>query len=140
MKHMLFIYKYKYQIAFTIGVLFLLSGCKSAELKEVENSASILQLTTGHEVRRWHQDKGIALGKPVYTKLWIGYEPINHYTKEDVFNEIIATLEKNNWEKDKSNFVPDYFTASLQQDQFRITAAVFYYPDENLIAIYFEAH
>jgi hypothetical protein len=86
------------------GILLFLSGCsliKSAELRALEDAASVLQLTTGQEVSRSVQDKGTALGKPVYAKIYIEYEPINNYTKEDVYHEIIAILERNGWEGER---------------------------------------
>jgi len=121
-------------------ILLFLSGCKSAELKALENSASIIQLQTGREVSRSFQDKGRGLlGKPVYAQTMIGYEAINHYTKRDVYDEIVTILEKNNWKRDEKNIVPDAFVASLQQGDIKIFATVLIDLDKNLVTIYMEA-
>ena len=90
------LYTYKRYIAIAFGVLLFLSGCQSAELEALGNSVSLIQLQTGREVSRWHQDKDVVFGKPIYAKVRIEYEPINYYTKEDVYDEIVAILIKNN--------------------------------------------
>jgi hypothetical protein len=118
----------------TICLLFLLSGCKSAELQTLEKSVSILQITTGQEVRRRIQDKGTALGKPVYAEIAIVYEPINNHTTKEVYDEIVAILKKNLWEGSEPNTGRDYFKATLQQDQFKIFTEVLIDSDKNLVA------
>jgi hypothetical protein len=127
-------------IALAFGILFFLSGCKSAELITLESAASIIQLQTGREVSRSLEDKDVVLGKPVYAKIQIEYEPINPYTKEDVYEEIVAILEENHWERDKDNIVPDAVSGSLQQGDFKILTTVLIQPDKNLVTLYMEVH
>ena len=69
----------------------------------LESSISTTQLTTGHEIKRWYQDQGVTLGKPVRAQVRIEYEPVSNYTKEDVYNEIVTILEKNNWEREEQS-------------------------------------
>jgi hypothetical protein len=124
-------------VLLVFGILFFLSGCsliKSSQLRAIEDAASVLQLTTGREVERWTQDKGTALGKPIYAQVLIVYEPINNHTKKEVFDEIVAILEKNNWESEPVT-VPDYFRATLQQGQFKISTRVSIGLDKNLVTI-----
>ncbi len=133
------LYIHKIYIVLTLGVLLFLSGCriiKSAELRALEDAASILQLTTGQEVRMRIQDKGTALGKPIYAETLIVYEPINHHTKQDVYDEIVAFLKKNNWEGDEPLAGHDFFKATLQQGGFEISTDVLIDSDENLVKIY----
>lgn len=127
---------YIFFLAFAI--LSLLSGCritKSAQLRELENLVSVIQLTTGREVSRSLQDKDVALGKPVLAEIYIEYEPINNYTKKEVYDEIVAILKKNNWKGDEWNIVPDYFSASLKEENVTILAKVRLHSDENLVSI-----
>ncbi len=129
--------------ALALGVLLCLSGCKSAELQAVEKSASILQITTGQEVSRALQDKGVALGKPVYAEIIIVYEPINNHTKEDVFEELVAILRKNGWkEEGEGNTVPVYFIASWRQNDFQspLLATVVIRADKNLVNLQIANH
>jgi hypothetical protein len=133
-------YIYMGYIALAFGILFFLSGCKSAELITLESAASIIQLQTGREVSRSLEDKDVVLGKPVYAKIQIEYEPINPYTKEDVYEEIVAILEENHWERDKDNIVPDAVSGSLQQGDFKILTTVLIQPDKNLVTLYMEVH
>ena len=118
--------------------LFFLSGCKSAELQAIEDSASVLQITTGREVRRSTQDKGTALGKPVYPEIFIVYEPINNHARKEVYEEIVAILKKNNWQG-KEPFA-DYFVATLQQGGFEISAKVSIDEIKNIITISMAIH
>jgi len=94
----------------------------------------------GREVSRSLEDKDTVLGKPVYAKIRIQYEPINQYTKEDVFDEIVAILKKNSWEMNAENIVPDAFSASLQQGSLKILTTVLIDPDENLVTVSMQAH
>jgi hypothetical protein len=131
-------YIHKRYIALAFGALLFLSGCQSAELKALENSTSILQLTTGREVSRWQQDKGVTLGKPDYPEVRIEYEPINNYAKEDVYNEIVGILEENNWERKELSIAQSgYFRASLPQDDFKIVVAVLIHLKSNIVIIQF---
>lgn len=129
-----------YILASVFTLLLFLSGCKTTELKTLESSTSVIQLTTGREVSRYSQDKDVVLGKPVYAQVRIEFEPINPYTNMDIFDEIVEILEKNNWERDNWIIAPDYFTAYLQQDYFRITASVLMHSNENLVTIFMEIH
>lgn len=127
---------YIFILAFSL--LLFLSGCKrtSAQLQALESSASIIQLRTGREVSRWSQDTEAGFTGPVYAEIRIKYEPINNYTKEEVYNEIVDVLEKNNWERDEWNIDrSDYFSASLQQDHFTLLAIVRIHSDENFVSI-----
>jgi hypothetical protein len=136
MKHKLHIHRI--HIVLIFGVLLFLGGCrlvKSAELRALEDVASVLQLTTGREVKRWTQDKGTALGKPVYAEIYIEYEPIYNYSKKEVYDEIIAILERNNWERDEWNIDPDYFNASLKKNNITLIAGVLIRSEKNLVTV-----
>ena len=124
-----------YIIALAFGILFFLSGCKSAELRAIDNSASVLQITTGQEVDRWTHDKGTALGKPVYAKILIVYEPINNHTRKEVYEEVVAILKNNNWVGSEPITDYDYFKAILEQDGFEISAKVSIDEIKNIITI-----
>ena len=140
MKHKLYIYISC--IVLTFGILLFLSGCKKTESTELkamlESSAATAQLTTGSEVYRQIQDREIKplLGKPKQPEVRIEYEPINNYTKEDVYDEIVGILEKNNWEmKELSIAQPGYYNASLPQDGFTILAEVLIHSQSNIVSI-----
>jgi hypothetical protein len=124
------------------GIPLSLSGCrliKSAELRALEDTASVLQLTTGQEVSRSLQDKGTALGKPIYAKIYIEYEPINNYTKEDVYHEIIAALERNGWKgKEASTLAREFsasYSASLKEVNVALLVDVRIYLNRNLVSV-----
>ena len=130
---------YKAYFALALGVLLFLSACTSSELKELEEAASIIQLQTGREVNRSVRDKDVVLGKPVHAEMRIDYEPINNYTMKEVYDEIVAILEKNNWEGEECNGCNyDAFSASLQQDHryIPLSATVLVDSDKNLVRIY----
>ena len=127
-----------YILALAFGILLFLSGCKSAELRAIENSASVLQITMGQEVNRWTQDKGVALGKPVYAKIIIEYEPINNHTRKEVYEEIVTVLKNNNW-KGEEPFA-DYFKATLQQGSFKISTGVSIDEKKNIVTIIMTIH
>jgi hypothetical protein len=118
-----------------ILLMFLLSKCKSNELRAIEYAASTLQITTGQEVDRWTHDKGTALGKPVYPEIFITYEPINNYTKEEVYEEIVTILKKNNWVGRQPITGSDYFRATLQQGSFEISTKVVVGRIKNIVTI-----
>jgi hypothetical protein len=122
---------------FICGILLFFMGSKSAELKTLESSASIIQLQTGQEVRRFLRDNGTGLlGKPEYAEVLIVYEPVEHYTTKDVYDEIVTILEKNNWEGEECNTCTYiHFSASLQQGDFTLLARVLIRSDENLVNI-----
>ncbi len=117
--------------------LFYLGGCglKSPQLVALENLVAGLQLTTGREVSRALQDKGVALGKPVHAEIVTEYEPINHHTPKEVFDEIITILEKNNWKGDEWNIVPDYFSLSLKEGDTTILAKVRIDSNKKLVSL-----
>lgn len=132
-------YIYK-SIAVTLGILLFLSGCemRSAELKTLESSVSTIQSTTGHEVSRWYQDKEAGFTGPIYAEIRIEYEPINDYTKEELYDELVNILKKNNWEGEECIACSSAsFSASLQQDDYPIpiNARVRIHSDENLVSI-----
>ena len=125
---------------FVIGLiliipLFLLSGCKSAELKAMENSASVIQLTTGREVSRSLIEKDWGFTGPIYPQVIIVYEPINRYAKKEVLDEIVTILEKNNWERYEWSTTPDSFGGSLRQDRFEISIGVSIDSNKNHVVI-----
>jgi hypothetical protein len=114
----------------------------SAELQTLEKAVSILQITTGREVDRYVTDKGgISPALPVFPEISISFEPSNEHTKEDVYNEIIAILERNDWQMNESDAFPGYFDGFLQQGRFKISGDV--YPvgrDINLVRISMTIH
>jgi len=127
-----------YHFALGFVILFFLSGCQSAELRALENSTTIIQLTTGREVSRWHQDKGTTFGKPDYPEVRIEYEPIANYTVEKVYDEIVATLEKNNWQKVKLGIpYPGFYRAISIQDDLIILAEVKIQSEKKKVSILF---
>ncbi|MDP9312965.1 MAG: hypothetical protein M3R24_19115 [Chloroflexota bacterium] len=140
MKHRINAYKIIIGLAFVI--IILLSGCntRSNELNAIlKSSVATTQLTTGREVSRSQQDKSTTLGKPVYAKLILEYEPVNNNTKEDVFNEIVAILEKDNWEREElSRPIPGFFKATLPQDNFSLVADVSIDAQRNTVIIRLE--
>jgi len=125
-----------YILALAFGVLLFLSGCKSAELKAMENSTSIIQLTTGREVSISLRDKHRGIVGPVYAQIILVYEPINNHTNKDVYDEIVAILKKNNWEGSEPIMGDDeYFKATLQQGGFEIIADVVIDSKKNHVTI-----
>ncbi len=136
MKHKSYIYIV--YIVLALGILLIINLGKSVQLKTLENSISVIQLTTGHEVKRYSDKAGSALGKPVYAEVLVIYEPIGNYTKKDVFDEIVAILKTNNW-KDEGSTVPDYFRASLQQGEsgsgHQLSASVAIFLDKDRVSL-----
>lgn len=132
---------FKSCLALAFGVpFFFLSGCKSAELRAVENSASILQLKTGREIERYVQDLDpewmpvVSKSRPEVT---IRYEPINNYTTKEVFDEIVAILIKNNWKEVEGAKLPGYFRATLQQQgHYDLHADVVIDSNKNIVSIH----
>jgi hypothetical protein len=128
---------------FAFGFLLCLCGCetKSAQLQELESLVSIIQLTTGREVSRWSQDTEPGFTGPIYAEMRIKYEPINDYTKEEVYSEIVDILKNNSWEGEAcSACTTSSFSASLEQDDYPIpiNARVRVHSDKNLISISLE--
>ena len=107
-----------------IFLMLFLSGCKSAELKAMEDATSVLQLTKGQEVERYITDKHRGFTGPVYPEVLIVYEPLNNYTQEEIYAEIVEILENNNWVGSEPNTGQKYFKASLQQGNFEISTGV----------------
>ena len=129
-----------YLLALAFTLLLFLSGCeiKSAQLQELERAVSIIQLTTGREVSRSIQDKEAGFTGPIYAQIRIEYEPNNHYTKGEVYNEMLDIFEKNKWEvKECDACRTASFSASWQQDNYPIpiNARVLIRSDENLVSI-----
>lgn len=129
------VHKFKLYIALSLGILLLLSGCKSAELRTLQDSAAILKLATGSEVSRTVQDKDTVFGKPVYAEITISYQPLEGYTKNDVYEEVVAILEKNHWARDEGNQDTGYFAASLPQGNSEILVKVWVHSDEDLVGV-----
>lgn len=115
---------YKLYLALTLGFLLFLSSCKSAQLQTIEDSTSVLQITTGREVNRWANDRDWGFSGTIYPEVLIEYEPVNTHTKQEVYDEILTTLKKNHWQGSEPNKSHDYFEASLQQSGFEILAKV----------------
>lgn len=132
-----FMYKYKFHIALALGVLLLLTGCKSAQLKVLESSALKIQPSTGSEVSRSIQDKSVVLGKPVYAEVSIEYKPNTNHTTREVYEEIIKNLEKNNWTKDEVNVIPDYYSATSAQEYSTLKVRMMIDSQKNLVRILF---
>src|SRR6266542_3603376 len=112
-----------------------LSGCKSTELRAMENSVSIIQLTKGREVLRSLREKDWGFSGPIYPQVIIVYEPINRYTRKEVLDEIATILEKNNWHKYEWSTTPDSFSGSLRQDRFEISIGVSIDSNKNHVVI-----
>jgi hypothetical protein len=139
MKYQLNIYINYIALAFVVLIFF--SGCntRSDELNAMlESSVATTQLTTGNEVSRRYQDRETKplLGKPKQPEFRIEYEPINNYTKEDVYNELVRILEKNNWEREELSITQSgYYRATLPQDYFTIVAEVLIHSKSNIVSI-----
>ena len=117
-----------------LGILFVLSGCKSAQLKQLETAASNIQPTVGQEVYRDSDDLSPAVTGfgPTPAEIYIEYEPINNHTKEDLYDEIVTILEENGWEgKECEGCRSPSFGASLPP----ITARLRIQSNENLVSI-----
>lgn len=128
-------------ILFVFGILIFLSGRKAAstELKAMSDSvAATAQLTTGQEVGREYQERVTKplLGKPKQPQVRIEYQPINSYTKEDVYKEIIKVLEANDWERiELSTPQSGYYKASMPGAGFLILAEVLIHSMTNTVSI-----
>ncbi len=123
------------------GSLILISGCESKELKAMlESPLANMQLTTAREVARSHKDKEVTLGKPIYAKVRIKYEPTGNYTKEDVFNEIVKNIEKNGWEREwgrnDNSGQSGYYSASLPYESFSLIVEVLRRPGLSTVSVY----
>jgi hypothetical protein len=106
----------------------LLGGClsQSQQLTAMQNSSvASMQLTTAREVNRAEQDRGSTLGKPEPAQFIVDYEPVGNHTKEDVYNEIIASLQRDNWQPDPLNAsLTDSYKATLPQGNFALVVNV----------------
>ncbi len=132
----------EYLIAcFVLCLSLFVSGCgtKSAQLQELEQQASLIQPTTGREVRRSIQDtKKVRIGKPRYADVRIRYEPIDPYTAEDLYQELVDMLKKNGWEEHvRAGDSTLSFYASLQHGDYPIPMQghVFVAPGETLVRL-----
>ena len=117
----------------------LLSGCKtkSEELVAMlESSISTAELTTGLEINRSKVDRGTKFGKPVHPEVRIQYKPIDNYTKEDVYEEIIEILEEGHWVREELSInLSGFYRASLQQDGFIIRATIKIQSERNSVSV-----
>ena len=147
MKHKLNIYKISFAavlgVVLVLGVFLFLSWreTKSAQLQELESLASIIQLNTGRELSRSYQDTEAGFTGPIYAELRINYEPIDNYTKEEVYNEIVFILIENGWEGEECDGCSSAsFSASLQRDDYPIpiNAIVLVPSDEFIVSIRME--
>ena len=130
----------RYILIFAIGLLLFLDGCerKSAQLQALESLVSTIQPSTAHEISRWYADKGSGFTGPTYAEMRIEFEPTNHSTKEDVFNELVAILKNNDWEGEACSACSTAsFSASLKQADYPIPidARVRVHSDENLVTV-----
>jgi hypothetical protein len=133
---------YTAHIVLAFVILISLSGCKkeSTELKAMLKSAdATTQITTGSEISRYVQERETnpLVGKPKQPEVRIDYEPLHNYTKEDIYNEIVAILEENGWERDELSIPQSgYYRANLLQDGFIIVAEVQIHSKLNIVSIY----
>lgn len=124
-----------------IGLYFSGYLTQTKELKAMlKSSVPTTPLTTGREVRRSIQDKGVTLGKPIRPYVVIDYEPKDNYTKRDVFDEVVGILEKNNWEKKEVSLPPPDYKALLPQNGFLIEATVTIQSDRNIVYLILETY
>jgi hypothetical protein len=134
---MIHIFRIAKHAGLALLLLFCLSGCeiKFAQLRALETLASAVQLTKGREVRRFTHNAGTTLGKPDYAEVLIVYEPIESYTKQQVYDEITALLVQNDWKRDELYAVPEAFAATYQQGDYEIDGLVVIFSDENLVSL-----
>lgn len=125
-------------IVLFVLIFFQKNIIKSREKRILENSIAKIQLTKGREINRWQQEKSLTLGKPIYEKIRVGYEPINNYSKQEVYGEIVAILEKNNWQRDSGNNSPDSFVGSLHQGNYLLFTIVMILPDKNEVTVFID--
>lgn len=124
--------------ALLILIFFGKNIFRSRGLNVLEKSTSVIQIRTGKEVRRYLNDQSTSLlGKPIYAEVNLDYEPINGYTKRDVFNEIVLTLQKNNWQRGDQNLVPDFFKGTLKQGSSTLTVSMSIVSDKNQVTVQF---
>ena len=122
----------------TLFLVILFTLTSSSQLKALENLISTIQPTTGHEVNRHIQDTEAGFTGPIYAEIRIDYEPNNNHTMEDLYDEIVKLLERNNWEgKECDGCLSAFFKAYLQQDDYPIPirAGVYIHADENFVRI-----
>jgi hypothetical protein len=129
------------------GVVILLSmyNPESAGMKAMlANPVANMQLITARETYRFQEDKDKVLGKPVYAKVRVEYEPIDNYTKGDVYDEIVEIVEKSGWERDSYSADRDDYYSGLQYYEYgslrrRLEVAVGYKKDGNGIWVSLDA-
>jgi len=131
-------------LVLVVGALAFVGGFgrKSKELKTMlESSVANMQLVTAQEVNRAYSDKRTTLGIPIYAGVGIRYEPVENYTKEDVYKEIVKNIENNNWVREDSGGQGDYYRAYLPYESFReggsrvITVGVFNHSERSTVDI-----
>lgn len=129
-----------YIFAFALGILFMLSGCKSAQLKELEALASSIQPPMGQEVSRISRDTSPAITGfgPTPAKIYIEYGPINNHTKEELYDEIVTILEENGGEGrvcDACSSVSFFADLPRGDSPGSIKTIIIIHPDKNLVSI-----
>ena len=132
--------KNQFQIFIILFVLlFSVRGCKSAELKTLEEEISVLQLKTAEEIDRDAQDKSRGIMGYLDAEIYVEYRPLENYSQRDVYKEIILRLKNNHWVEDECDWCDDkYFRASLSQMPYPIPLSieVLEHPEENLVSVY----
>ncbi len=128
---------------FGVLIFFSMQKPESAGLKAMlANPVANMQLTTAREVRRFQEDKDVILGKPVYAKIRVNYEPIGNNTKGDVYVEIVEIVESSGWERDSySTEMNDYYNGSLyyESSSRRLDVSVGYKPDRSYVWVSMDA-
>lgn len=126
-----------------LSVYFYVNGIilfKSSDLKNLEGISSMIQLTTGREVKKREQDKGKTLGMPDYAEIFIVYEPVKSYVKQDIYNELVNIFKENGWEQGQYNIAPDYYQASMKQKYHNIVVSILAQPDEDRVSVWLNSY
>ena len=95
-----------------------------------------MELSTAHEIKQIIQDNEVSLGKPIYAEVRIQYEPIGQHTKEDVFREIVAILEKDQWQRSEMGIDDRYYVATLNKDSFPLLTEVFNNKENTFVSLH----
>ncbi|MBP9836401.1 MAG: hypothetical protein KBC78_01050 [Candidatus Pacebacteria bacterium] len=133
------IYIYTGLTCLILGFSLFVAGCniKSKELKTILASSAVsMELSTAHEIKQIIQDKEVSLGKPIYAEVRIQYEPIGQHTKEDVFREIVAILEKDQWQRSEMGIDDRYYVATLNKDSFPLLTEVFNNKENTFVSLH----
>lgn len=119
-----------------MGAFFVIRSIPSEELRTMKESPfTQLQLSTAQEVERWEYDKEVTLGKPIHAQITITYAPLDGFTKEDVFGEIVKTIELAGWEKDDRIDLEGYYVASKPEGRFVVVVSVTNPGDREWVAV-----